>query len=157
MNAIVAVDNNWCIGNDNELLYHIKNDMKHFKEITMNHVCVMGRKTFDSLQKKPLPNRINVVLTRDKNFSYWNTLTVDSIDKVLSYFNENEVYIIGGESIYKQFLPYIKTFYVTKILSNEKKGNKFIPNLDEMNFIQETTEHFNDTIPYQFITYRRSS
>lgn len=112
---IVAFDENRGIGFENELLYHDKDDMKHFTETTKNGIVIMGRKTWESLPQKfrPLPDRVNVVLSRDENFNdKLNNLhltgiySFNTIDKVLSLCNKlnRDVYVIGGASIYKQFL-----------------------------------------------------
>lgn len=109
---ICCVNNKFYIGKDNKLLYHIKDDMDNFKKITTGNVVIMGRNTFESLpNKKPLPNRINIIITSDKNYyinsnenAYIASSIEDAIDLCKSLFNDKKWYIIGGASIYKQFL-----------------------------------------------------
>ena len=119
MNLIVAVDKNWAIGNDNKLLVSIPQDMKFFRETTMGKVVVMGRKTLESFPGgQPLKKRTNIVLTRDKNYQVKDAIVVNTVDELLQElkkYDEEEIYVIGGESIYRQMLPYCKVAHVTKI------------------------------------------
>lgn len=109
---ICCINNKFYIGKDNKLLYHIKDDMVNFKKITTGNVVIMGRNTFESLpNKEPLPNRINIIITSDKNYhinsnenTYIASSIEDAIDLCQSLFNDKKWYIIGGASIYKQFL-----------------------------------------------------
>ena len=108
MNLIVAVDRNWAIGKDNKLLVSIPDDMKFFRETTTGKVVVMGRKTLESFpNSKPLPNRVNIVITRDMNYDAKGAVVVHSkeeLDKELEKYNSDDIYIIGGESIYRLML-----------------------------------------------------
>ena len=134
MKAIVAVDSTWGIGRNNELLFHIKEDLKRFKELTMFNVVVMGRKTFESLpNKKALPSRVNIVLTSDKNYKAEGCTVVNSIEelrKELKQYDTNRVYIIGGESLYKQFIDECTDVLVTFVYKNSN-ADKFFPRLIE--------------------------
>ena len=137
MKAIVAVDSNWAIGKDNELLFHISDDLKRFKEITTGNIVVMGRKTFESLpNRKPLPNRTNIILTTNRNFH------VDDAEVAHNFYDLNvklnilrkenqKVFVIGGESIYKLFLPVCDEVFVTKIYSEYPGADRFFPNLEK--------------------------
>lgn len=141
MNAIVAVDRNWGIGKDGKLLFHIPEDMKFFKEITTGKIVVMGRKTLDSLPEgKPLKNRINLVITRNKNDCkfYDNTLygDINEIKDIIETYDTNNIFIIGGESIYKQFINECDTVYVTRV-DEEYEADTFMPNLIANGFISE--------------------
>lgn len=135
MNLIVAVDNNWAIGCGNRLLVSIPADMKFFRETTMGKVVVMGRKTLESFPGgQPLKNRTNIVITRDKNYKAKDAIVVTSVEEALEElkkYDEEEIYIIGGESIYRQFLSYCKTAYVTKV-DHTYEADTYFPNLDEM-------------------------
>lgn len=135
MNLIVAVDNNWAIGCGNRLLVSIPADMKFFRETTMGKVVVMGRKTLESFPGgQPLKNRTNIVITRDKNYKVKDAIVVTSVEEALEElkkYAEEEIYIIGGESIYRQFLSYCKTAYVTKV-DHTYEADTYFPNLDEM-------------------------
>ena len=119
MNLIVAVDKNWAIGNQNRLLVSIPADMKFFRETTMNKVVVLGRKTLESFPNGlPLKKRTNIVITRDKNYQVKDAIVVHSVEealKELEKYSEEEIYVIGGESIYRQMLPYCKVAHVTKV------------------------------------------
>ncbi len=160
MNLIVAVDNNWGIGKKNQLLYNIKADMTFFRKQTLNKVVVMGEKTFNSFpQKKPLKNRINIVLSDDVNFNVQDCTVVhtleDMFDEIKKY-NEDDVYLIGGASLYNLLLPYCKRAYVTKINSS-KDADKFITNIDTLkNWIieNETDECLEGEYSFKFVTYK---
>ena len=107
ISIIVAIAENMAIGKDNDLLWHISDDLKRFKRITKGHQVIMGKNTYLSLPFKPLPNRINIVITDDKSETFERCKTVHSIEEAVSYCNENEEsFIIGGASIYSQFFPY---------------------------------------------------
>lgn len=119
MNLIVAVDSNWAIGSKNELLIRIPNDHKHFREETTGKVVVLGRKTLETFpQGMPLKNRTNIILSKDPNYQVKDAIVVHSIEELLEElkkYDEENIYIIGGESIYRQMLPYCDVAHVTKI------------------------------------------
>lgn len=135
ISAIVAVDENWGIGYNGDLLAHIPNDLKYFKELTTGHVVIMGRKTWDSLPNKPLSNRKHIIITHDINnpaidseVSFGCTLE-ELLKSGLKEFKE-DVFIIGGGSIYEQLLPLCDRVYVTKILKKFENVDTYFPNLD---------------------------
>lgn len=132
MKAIVAIDNAWGIGKDNKLLFHIKEDMGYFRKMTTGKVVVMGRKTFESLpNKKPLKDRLNIVITHNKpSESYDNVIFCDmtEIDKELENYHTDNILIIGGESIYEQFIKKCDTVYVTRN-SDVFDADTYMPNL----------------------------
>ena len=134
MNLIVAVDNNWAIGNKNQLLVRIPNDMKHFREETTGKVVVLGRKTLETFpQGQPLPKRVNIVLSRDKNYQAKGAVTVHSLEELmaeLKNYPPEDIYIIGGDSIYKQLLPYCDSAIVTRS-DYVFEADTFFPNLEE--------------------------
>lgn len=168
ISAIVAVDNNWGIGSNNKLLASIPEDMKFFKEKTMNEVVIMGRKTYESLPKKPLPNRANIVITsntgkdnvleiKKDGVMYVNMELLKSILPYFSAFPFN-AFIIGGGMIYKELLPYCECAYVTKIFNSYDNADTFFPNIYnmpewEIEWASDIKTH-ND-IDYQFCTYKR--
>ena len=161
MNLIVAADNNWAIGNKNELLVRIPNDQKHFREETAGKVVVLGRKTLATFpQGLPLQNRINIILSRDKNYRVKGAQVVHSLEallKELKKYREEDIYIIGGESIYRQMLPYCKVAHVTKI-DREYEADTYFPNLDRDPQWQITADSDEQTyfdIAYQFLKYER--
>lgn len=135
MNLIVAVDKNWAIGCGNKLLVSIPADMKFFRDTTTNKVVVMGRKTLESFPGgQPLKKRTNIVLTTDKDYKMRDAVVVNTIDALLEelkQYKEEDIYVIGGESIYRQLLPYCKVAYVTKI-DHAYEADTFFPDLDKM-------------------------
>ena len=130
MQAIVAVSENWGIGKDNQLLFHLKADLQRFKKLTTGHTVVMGRKTLESLPgKKGLPGRRNIVLTTHSDFTAPRTETVcNPLQAVFSCGAED--FCIGGESVYRALLPACDKVYVTKIYANAD-ADAFFPNLNE--------------------------
>lgn len=161
MNLIVAVDNNWAIGNKNELLIRIPNDHKHFREETTGKVVVLGRKTLETFpQGLPLKNRTNIILSKDKNYKVKDAIVVHSIEELLEelkQYDEEDIYIIGGESIYRQMLPYCKVAHVTKI-DHEYQADTYFPNLDKDENWEITADSDEMTyfdIPYYFLKYER--
>ena len=156
--GIVAVDENWGIGKDNQLLFHIKEDMKFFKEKTINNIVCMGKNTFLSLpMQQPLKDRKNVVLSSNSTFD--NCINVHSFEELLEYINKQktDVYIIGGAQLYKAMLPYYDKIYVTKVFA-EKEADAFFPDLSQNNsYIIEEVSDIIKTNNYniQFIIYNR--
>lgn len=132
MNLIVSVDKNWGIGKDNKLLFSVKGDMEFFKEKTTGKAVIMGRKTLDSLPGgQPLKNRVNIVLTRDTSFKRDGVIVCHSVDEALEKTKAYpDAFVIGGGEIYKLFLPYCATAYVTKI-PRSANAEVFMVNLDE--------------------------
>ena len=119
---IVAVSENLVIGYKNALPWHISEDLKHFKQITINHSVVMGRKTFESIGK-PLKERRNIVISRDRTLKIEGVEVVNSLDDAIHRTkNENEIFIIGGEQIYKMAMPIATNMHITKVYSNYKRG-----------------------------------
>ena len=132
ISAIVAVDNNWGIGYNGDLLEHIPEDLKYFKTLTTGHAVVMGSKTWDSLPKKPLPDRTNIIISHEGNLLLENgAIRLKLEDLNLDYF-ETDVFIIGGGSIYQQLLPFCDRVYVTKIYKSHEQVDTYFPNLDEL-------------------------
>jgi len=161
MKAIVAVDENWAIGYENELLYHISEDLKRFKALTSGNVVVMGRKTLESLPKgKPLPNRINVVLSRnsvDEDVIHCKDLA--SLAKEIKKFSDKEIFVMGGAYTYEQLLPYCEKVYVTKIFDQAEKADVFFENLDQTaqwQIIEESQDYQDGDLTYRFITYQNN-
>lgn len=161
MNLIVAVDENWAIGQDNKLLVSIPNDMKYFRETTTGKVVVMGRKTLESFPNGlPLKNRTNIVLTSDINYKVKDTIIVHSLEQLLEElkkYDSQDIYIIGGESIYRQMLEYCDVAHVTKI-HYVYHADTFFPNLDEMKEWEITADSEEQTyfdLEYEFLKYER--
>lgn len=160
MKAIVVVDKNWGIGRNKKLLVHLPGDLKYFKEHTLGKTIVMGRETLESLPGgKPLLNRNNIVLTRNKDYGTDCIIchSKEELLKMLKNGNTDEVFIIGGEKVYKQFLPYCDTCYVTKI-DKIFDADKFFHNLDkDENFsvVDESEVIEENGTRYKFVEYRR--
>lgn len=162
MNLIVAVDENWAIGLQNKLLVSIPADMKFFRETTTGKVVVMGRKTLESFpQKQPLKNRTNIVLTRDKDYKVNGAIVVTSVEELLQElkkYEQDDIYVIGGESIYKLLLPYCKVAHVTKI-DHAYEADTYFPDLEkeagwEVTGISEEQTYFD--LEYYFVRYENS-
>lgn len=137
MKAIVAIDNLWGIGKDGKLLFHIKEDMKFFKKMTINKVVVMGRKTFESLPNGSLKDRINLVITSNKSYeSHDNVIfgDIDEINEEIKKYDTNDIFIIGGEYVYKQFIHRCDTVYVTRD-NNIYEADRRMPNLALEGFV----------------------
>ncbi|MCM1244483.1 MAG: dihydrofolate reductase [Roseburia sp.] len=138
---IAAVDKKWGIGRENELLFHLKTDMKFFKETTRGNIVIMGRKTMESLPGgKPLADRTNIVLTHEDSTNFLEKNPAEaawtvchSVNEVLVYVQTvpGEIYIIGGGSVYREFEPYASVALVTKI-EEEREADTFFPDLDAM-------------------------
>ena len=163
ISAIVAVDENFGIGFNGDLLEHIPEDLKHFKQLTTNKTIIMGRKTWESLPNKPLPNRLNIVVTsKERSFEEMTVFT--SFEEVYSrathIMPEDEWFIIGGGSIYKEFLPICDKVYLTKIMVSHENVDTYFPNIELMDnwkcIEQSEIKQYND-ISYQFKTYSRIS
>lgn len=134
MNLIVAVDKNWAIGYQNKLLISIPEDMRFFREETTGKAVIMGRKTLETFPAgKPLKNRTNIVITHKKDFKINDAIVVHSIEEALEAvkdFKSEDVYVIGGATIYQQMLKYCDVAHVTKI-DYAYQADSFFPNLDE--------------------------
>ena len=126
--AIWAQDKNGLIGKNNHLPWHLPNDLRFFKETTLNHTLVMGRKTFEGMGGRPLPNRQTIVLTRDKNYQAENVMIMHTLDEVLAYDQDNDgkTFIAGGSSIYTEFLPHCEKIYRTFIEAGFE-GDAYFP------------------------------
>lgn len=121
ISAIVAVNNDWGIGYNGDLLEHIPEDLKYFKTLTTGHIIVMGSKTWDSLPKKPLPDRLNIVITHNERHFDEMTAFIDLNEAMIRLKTaDDECFIIGGGSIYKQLLPLCDRVYVTKIYKSHE-------------------------------------
>lgn len=129
ISIIVAVAENNVIGKDNSLIWHLPRDLKHFKETTSGHYILMGRKTFES-NGKPLPNRTNVIITRDKNYKAEGCIVVYSLEDALKEAkNDPEIFIIGGGVIYEMALPLTDRIYLTKI-HHSFEGDTYFPEIN---------------------------
>lgn len=158
---ITAVSKNGVIGNDNCLLWHVPEDLKRFKELTMGKTIVMGRKTFESLPFV-LPGRNHIVLTKNKNFHFIhnNVKVLNNIEDIISTYKDSsdEVFIIGGGEIYNLFLIHCQKLYITEIL-HEFNGDTYFPKINYFNWnlTYESEIFISNNINYKFINYEKKS
>lgn len=161
MNLIAAVDKNWAIGCKNKLLVSIPADMKFFRETTIGKVVVMGRKTLESFPNgMPLKKRTNIVLTHDKTYKVPDAILVHSMEELheeLKKYPSEDIYVIGGETIYKQLLDECDVAHITKI-DYEFEADAYFPNLDELpewKITQDSEEQTYFDLEYYFYKYER--
>ncbi len=159
MNSIVIVDENWGIGRDNDLLIHLPTELKYFKEKTEGKVIVIGRKTLESFpNKKPLPNRTNIVLTRDETFANDSVVVCvgeEALKQELEKYSDEDIFISGGAQVYKQFLNQCDHIYVTKIFSSFP-ADRYFENLDEREDFKIGWTgpcHKENGVEFQFLRY----
>ncbi|MBR4169402.1 MAG: dihydrofolate reductase [Lachnospiraceae bacterium] len=161
MNLIVGVDKNWAIGNKGKLLVSIPNDMKMFRAETTGKVVILGRKTLATFPNgAPLKNRTNIILTRDESFTAGDAVIVHSIEELLEEVKKyppEDVYLIGGDSIYKQLLPYCDMAIVTKT-DHAFEADAYFPNLEadpEWKMTAESEEQTYFSLEYTFQRWER--
>lgn len=159
--AVVAVDSNFGIGFNGELLERIPDDLKRFKQLTDDSTVIMGRKTWESLPKKPLPNRFNIIVTSQEHEDNDIDVKHSSIEEVKAFLELDlgiPVFIIGGGMVYRELLPYCQEVYLTRILKDHENVDTYFPNLDEMEgWEQDDCSEIYDYngINYQYQHYRR--
>ena len=156
---IAAIAENNAIGNENKLIYWLPNDLKRFKELTTGHTIIMGSNTFRSLPKGALPNRRNIVLSRKENL-FPGAEHFTSLEEALSNCTDEEiVYIIGGEQLYRHALPKADILCLTEIKNTPEAADAFFPDFDKKEWeVIEQEEHYADekhTHDYRFCTYAR--
>ena len=163
MNLIAAVDQNWAIGNRDDLLVHIPEDQKNFRRITTGNVVVLGRKTLSGFPGgRPLKDRLNVILTKNPDFEAGDAVIVRSQEELfeqLKKYPSNEVYVIGGGTLYKMLEPYCDEAIITKI-DYSYQADTYFPNLDEKEnweLVEEGEEQTYFDLIYHFDTYRNKT
>lgn len=161
MNIIAAVDNHWAIGCKGNLLVRIPSDQNYFRKETTGKVIVLGRKTLATFpQGMPLPNRTHFILSKNPSYRVKGGIVVNSIEKLLQdlkAYQEEDIYVIGGESVYRQLLPYCNTAHITKI-DHGYEADSYFPNLDkdsEWEITASSDEQTYFDIAYQFVQYKR--
>jgi len=162
ISIIVAMDLQHAIGRDQHLLCHLPNDMKHFKTLTLGHPVIMGRKTFESLPKGALPERTNIIVSTNMTAEYENAILCGSLDEALhACRDEEEVFIIGGGSIYKQALPLADKIYLTLIHHIFEDADTFFPQILASEWTETSRQDFkkDEKNPYShsFLTYLRKN
>jgi len=159
ISIIVAIARNNAIGLNNDLLWHISADLKRFKKITEGSSVIMGKRTFESLPRAPLPNRRNIVITDNTNDRFKDCLTVFSIEEAVELCkHEKEAFVIGGGSVYRQFLPIAEKMYITQV-HKDFNADTFFPEIDpgqwqvieQIDVNDDTQNDFN----YSFLTFIR--
>ena len=156
LSIIACVGKNLELGKGNDLVFHIKDDMKYFKEVTLNHIVVMGRKTFESLPGL-LKDRKNVVITKSNKEFPEGVEIYSSIEEFMEKYKDyqDEIFVIGGASIYKQFLDYCDKLYLTEV-DKEIDADVYFPEFDKNNYDKEIVKSGEDkTLKYNFTIYRR--
>ena len=159
IHAIVAVASDWAIGRQGDLLCHMPADMKHFKEVTMGHSIVMGRKTFESFPRRPLPGRQNIVITRNTDWQYPGVTVAHSLEDAIIAAQTDTVFIIGGAQIYELALPQVEVLHLTLIHARWATADTYFPalNMDEWQEV-EREHHVSDhknAYEFDFITLKR--
>lgn len=159
ISIIVAVAANNAIGKDNDLIWHISDDLKHFKAITSGHPVIMGRNTWNSLPKRPLPKRRNIVITHDVSFCDNGAEVAHSVAEALAMVSmEEESFVVGGAAVYGQFMPFANRLYVTHVLK-DFDADTFFPVIDESVFCKVSeSDVFTDEqsgLSYCFANYCR--
>ena len=160
--VIVAMARNGAIGKDNALLWHISADLKRFKALTSGHTVLMGRRTYDSLPKKPLPNRKHLILTSDAGYPVpEGGLRLSDVEACKAYFAahpDEVIFIIGGGQVYKQLLPYADRLYLTEVQA-DFEADTFFPSVDAAQWRVEEegawTSDENSGLTYRFVDYKR--
>ena len=158
MKLILAVDQNWGIGKDNKMLFHIKKDLKHFKDTTYGKIVIMGRNTYESIGQA-LPGRKNIVLTSNPDYEAKNAKVFNNPDDILEYIKDSkkEVFVIGGAEIVYIFLPYIDEAIITKIKA-KKDADTYLHNFDQdkdFEIVNRSKEYEEDGLRFSYVTYRR--
>jgi dihydrofolate reductase len=171
LSLIVAIAENGVIGGDNKLLWHLPADLKYFKQLTTGNIIIMGRKTYESIGK-PLPNRINIVISRDLNYSNEGCINVNSIEEAIEIAENlnaecliaknpiHEIFVIGGAQIYKLAIVLANKLYVTEVKA-KFEGDTYFDPIDKTKW-SETSRiaHSKDeknTIEYDFVVYQRNN
>ena len=153
LSAIVAIDRNGAIGKQGQLLCHLSADLKHFKETTMGHSIIMGRKTFESFPKGALPGRQNIVITHNCDYAPQGVTVVHSVDEALAAATmPGDVFIIGGEQIYNATFPLVGTIHLTVIDHKFKDVDAYFPRIDMRSWaiIEQESHPADDRNPYPF-------
>ncbi len=161
MKLIAAVDNNWAIGNKGALLVRIRTDQMNFRALTTGKVVILGRKTLETFpQKQPLANRTNIILSKNPDYKVKDAIVVHSMDELmdeLKKYDTDDVFVIGGESIYKALESMCDTAIITKV-EHSYEADAYFPNLDEnpeWELVEEGEEQTCFDLSFTFNTYKR--
>lgn len=151
---IVARSKNNVIGKNGEIPWNIKGEQKQFKELTTGNVVIMGRKSFEEIGK-PLPNRKNIIVSRNEKFSGENLITVSSLQEALELTKGEKVFVAGGCGLYEEALPLVDVMYITEVDMEIEDGDVFFPEFDETEFEKTVIESGGEEVKYTRVIYRR--
>lgn len=164
---IAAIDSNNSLGFENNLLFHIPNDLKRFKELTSGNIVLFGRKSYESLPVQPLPNRLNVVLTRDINYKVPpNVFITNSVDHILNHYattndSDKDLFICGGANVYTAFMPYADEVYLTYIDKTAENADTFFNRkmLEELFYITKFEKNYCNVneLDFYYATYKNKN
>lgn len=159
IHAIVAIASDGAIGRQGDLLCHMPADMKHFKEVTMGHSIIMGRKTFESFPRRPLPGRQNIVITRNTSWQYPGATVAHSLEEAIATAETDTAFIIGGAQVYEQAMPLVEVLHLTLIHARWATADAFFPTIDMKEWEEVEREHhasdYRNAYEFDFITLKR--
>ncbi len=150
---IAAVSRNGVIGNNGRIPWKIPGEQKRFKQLTTGNAVVMGRITYEEIGR-PLPGRLNIVMSNTKNYHGENLVTVPDLQRAIQAAGEKDIYISGGSRLYRQALPFADKIYLTEI-DADFEGDTFFPYFDKEDYTKETEEVFHGEIPYTYVIYSK--
>ena len=155
VSMIAAVGKNLELGKNNNLIWHFKEDMKFFKDTTIGHTVVMGRKTFESLPKA-LPGRKNIVISSNAEYQAQGATVVTSVEEALQIADNEEVFILGGGKIYAEFLPYADKLYLTEIDAECADADTYFPQFNKSDYIKEIINYYDiDGVKFYHVVYKK--
>lgn len=152
---IAAVAKNHVIGIDGRMPWDIPEDLEHFKRLTTGKVVIMGRKTHEEIGR-PLPERKNIILSKSRKFDAENCVTVSGIEEALREAGDRDIFVIGGEAVFRMFLPMADVLYLTEI-EREYEGDTFFPPFSPSEFEKHIERRSEHPVPHSYVTYRRVS
>lgn len=155
VSMIAAVGKNLELGKNNNLIWHFKEDMKFFKDTTMGHTVVMGRKTFESLPKA-LPGRKNIVISSNAEYQAQGATVVTSVEEALQIADNEEIFVLGGGKIYAEFLPYADKLYLTEIDAECADADTYFPQFNKSEYIKEIINYYDiDGVEFYHVVYKK--
>lgn len=150
---IAAVAENRVIGKDGRMPWDIPEDLEHFKRLTMGNAVIMGRKTYEEIGR-PLPGRRNIILSKTRKFDGENCVTVSSPEEAIREAGNRDIFVIGGEEVFRMFLPLAEVLYLTEI-EREYEGDTFFPSFSLSEFERSAERRSETPVPHRYVTYRR--
>ena len=155
VSMIAAVGKNLELGKNNNLIWHFKEDMKFFKDTTMGHTVVMGRKTCES-SPKALPGRKNIVISSNAQYQAQGATVVTSVEEALQIADNEEIFVIGGGKIYAEFLPYADKLYLTEIDAECADADTYFPQFNKSDYIKEIINYYDiDGVEFYHVVYKK--